>query len=184
MEHYEIIRKRREELELTQKEVADKLFIRHNTYSQYETGKRKIDSETIFRIIEILELDPSSFQKGYCKRTLLPPNIDFLTKVYNRKRFYEELEKNEHPFRFSLHVRNLKYIDDTYGCEETNRLLQKVAEALKHTCKKCKNCFIGRIGGVYFGILLKEVNKEKFIKILLSNLKIIHSEIDFTITDL
>lgn len=36
------LRDLREDMDLTQKEIADYLKIRQNTYSQYETGQRQI----------------------------------------------------------------------------------------------------------------------------------------------
>lgn len=184
MEHYEIIRKAREKLALTQKEVADKLFIRHNTYSQYETGKRKIDSETLFNIIEILNIDPSSFKKGHYENLIRHSylaDIDYLTKVNNRRRFCEELVKNEHKFGIGLKIRHLTHINNTHGCDVGDTLIKIVAEEITNNFP---NEFVGRIGGVEFGILSKEADKEHFIETLLSELRKIHSEIDFTTTDI
>ena len=40
----------REDLDLTQKQVADYLHIKQNTYSQYETGRRQIPIELLISL--------------------------------------------------------------------------------------------------------------------------------------
>ena len=46
------IRDMREDRDLTQQDIADYLFMRQNTYSQYETGRRPIPIEAIIRLAE------------------------------------------------------------------------------------------------------------------------------------
>ena len=40
----------REDRDITQKEIADYLHIRQNTYSQYENGKRQVPVEVIIAL--------------------------------------------------------------------------------------------------------------------------------------
>lgn len=40
----------REDRDITQKEVAEYLHIRQNTYSQYETGQRQLPVEALIRL--------------------------------------------------------------------------------------------------------------------------------------
>ena len=40
----------REDRDITQKEIADYLHIRQNTYSQYENGKRQIPVEVVIAL--------------------------------------------------------------------------------------------------------------------------------------
>ena len=40
----------REDSDLTQKEIADHLHIRQNTYSQYETGQRQVPVEVLIAL--------------------------------------------------------------------------------------------------------------------------------------
>lgn len=47
------IRDLREDHDLTQKQVADYLNIRQNTYSQYETGSRQIPLEVLTALAEL-----------------------------------------------------------------------------------------------------------------------------------
>jgi transcriptional regulator with XRE-family HTH domain len=42
---------------LTQKDLGDKLHVEHTTISNYETGKRRPDIETLVRIAQILDVD-------------------------------------------------------------------------------------------------------------------------------
>ena len=46
------IRDLREDGDIPQKEIADYLHIRQNTYSQYETGKRNIPVETLIQLAD------------------------------------------------------------------------------------------------------------------------------------
>ncbi len=50
---YERIRNLREDMDLTQQDMADKLFINRRTYSSYETGARSIPIETLSNIADI-----------------------------------------------------------------------------------------------------------------------------------
>ncbi|MDE5742504.1 MAG: helix-turn-helix domain-containing protein [Oscillospiraceae bacterium] len=50
---YERIRNLREDADLTQQQVADKLFINRRTYSSYENGIRGIPSEVLGNIADI-----------------------------------------------------------------------------------------------------------------------------------
>ncbi len=40
----------REDLDITQKQIADYLHIKQNTYSQYENGQRGIPVETLIKL--------------------------------------------------------------------------------------------------------------------------------------
>lgn len=44
------IRDLREDNDLTQKEIADFLHIKQNTYSQYETGKRQLSIDVLIAL--------------------------------------------------------------------------------------------------------------------------------------
>ena len=47
----------RERLDLTQKEVADKLCVERSTYTYYETGKTEPTALTLARLAEIFDID-------------------------------------------------------------------------------------------------------------------------------
>ena len=50
---YNRIRDLREDSDLTQQQMADKLFINRRTYSSYEVGSRSIPVETLGKIADI-----------------------------------------------------------------------------------------------------------------------------------
>lgn len=47
------IRDIREDRDLTQRELADYLHIRQNTYSQYETGQRQLPIDTLIALAKL-----------------------------------------------------------------------------------------------------------------------------------
>lgn len=51
----QLMKEKREQLGLTQAQIAKALGIAANTYSQYESGKRQPDYETLIKIAEILK---------------------------------------------------------------------------------------------------------------------------------
>ncbi len=52
---YKRIRDLREDSDLTQQQMADKLFINRRTYSSYEVGSRSISVEILGKIADIYE---------------------------------------------------------------------------------------------------------------------------------
>ncbi|MEC9489255.1 MAG: diguanylate cyclase, partial [Halanaerobium sp.] len=103
---------------------------------------------------------------------------DTLTGIYNRNYFNEELKRYNTPRQLPLSiiigdVNGLKLTNDAFGHQQGDKLLQKVAEILKHTCRQ--EDLVARWGGDEFVILLprtgaKEANevcdrlKEAFAK--------------------
>ena len=57
--HGEIIKKAREELELTQLEVANKVGKNVNYYAQVERGEKVPSINTLIAIAKLLKIDPS-----------------------------------------------------------------------------------------------------------------------------
>ena len=53
MPYYRRIRDLREDKDLSQKEVANYLNIRQNTYSQYETGRRQLPLEHLIALARL-----------------------------------------------------------------------------------------------------------------------------------
>lgn len=49
------LRDLREDHDITQKELADYLHVRQNTYSQYETGLRQLPLEALIRLADYFE---------------------------------------------------------------------------------------------------------------------------------
>ena len=52
---YKRIRDLRDDSDLTQQQMADKLFINRRTYSSYEVGSRSIPVETLGKIADIFD---------------------------------------------------------------------------------------------------------------------------------
>lgn len=59
MEIHQLIKKYREKAGLTQEEVAKQLFVQRSTYTHYESGTRRVNAETFFKILAILNIDIS-----------------------------------------------------------------------------------------------------------------------------
>ena len=81
---------------------------------------------------------------------------DYLTELYNRRGFYDELykivhsEDNENKYLtfFSIDMDGLKIINDTYGHEEGDFALKTLAVAIKHFA--LRNGICARYGGDEF----------------------------------
>ena len=77
---YERIRNLREDADLTQQQVADKLFINRRTYSSYEKGTRGIPPEVLGDIADIFNtsvdylMDRTDTKKPYPKNKMKHEN--------------------------------------------------------------------------------------------------------------
>lgn len=179
MEHYERIRKRREELGLTQKEVADKIFVKHNTYSQYETGKRKIDSETFFSIIEILEMKSETFEKNHEEKIERLLRTEPITKFSSRYGLVRELEKNKYTFKIVIKTLNMKTIHEKHPWIISHNITKNTTEILNQTFP---NDFIAVTWLEEYSIFTNNHYKEDFFNELQTKLDEIHPEISFSIS--
>lgn len=54
------IRKLRERRDWTQKKLAEKVGINHSVFNRIESGERKVRSEELTKIAEVLDVTPSS----------------------------------------------------------------------------------------------------------------------------
>ena len=93
---------------------------------------------------------------------------DNLTGLYNRSFFEEEIErldvKRQLPLSLIMaDVNGLKLVNDTYGHDKGDQLLQKSAEILENSCRE--EDIIARWGGDEFVILLPRTKKEDAQKI-------------------
>ncbi|MFT8808122.1 putative bifunctional diguanylate cyclase/phosphodiesterase [Gluconobacter sp.] len=85
-------------------------------------------------------------------------NTDFLTKISNRQHFSHTLRRTlrrstaDHICLALLDIDTFKTINDTSGHDSGDRLLRKVAEKLQSF--QNDRCFIARIGGDEFAILM------------------------------
>lgn len=87
-------------------------------------------------------------------------NYDYLTKLFNRRRIIEELNKEYSKYKrfnqsFSLvmlDIDDFKKVNDTYGHQNGDVVLSKIASELKSMLREIDT--IGRFGGEEFLILL------------------------------
>jgi len=94
---------------------------------------------------------------------------DKLTDLYNRAYFEEELKRLNHKRKLPISiiigdVNNLKAINDTFGHQHGDRLLSKIAGALRSCFRKSD--IISRWGGDEFSIILPNTSREKGIEII------------------
>ncbi|WP_198262922.1 diguanylate cyclase domain-containing protein [sulfur-oxidizing endosymbiont of Gigantopelta aegis] len=93
--------------------------------------------------------------------------IDSLTNLSNRRRFDEEYEKawlqgqrNKSRIAFiMIDIDFFKQFNDTYGHQEGDVCLQKIAQALKNEIKRPGD-IVARIGGEEFAVILPETSRE------------------------
>ncbi len=102
MEMKDIIKPRREELNLTQKEVADFVGVSEATISRWESGEIKnLRRDRISALAKILNLSPSTIV-GELEEEVLPEDSNSILKISNLsptlleklERFLELAEEN------------------------------------------------------------------------------------------
>ncbi len=89
---------------------------------------------------------------------------DALTGLYNRAYFEEELKRMNNPRYYplsiiSLDVNGLKVINDTFGHDQGDKLLQHLASLLNSISRK--GDVVARLGGDEFAILLPSTTAEQ-----------------------
>ncbi len=94
---------------------------------------------------------------------------DALTNLYNRAFFEEQLnllfeERDSRVGIIVLDIDGLKYVNDTLGHQEGDKLITNVAKILSKTFRPSD--IISRIGGDEFSVLLRSIDSEKIEKIL------------------
>ena len=94
---------------------------------------------------------------------------DQLTGLYNRRFFEEKLislnTQEELPFTIVMaDVNGLKLINDSFGHNQGDKLLQKVADVIKSGCRL--NDIFARFGGDEFVILMTRTNAEETEKLV------------------
>jgi len=97
-------------------------------------------------------------------------NKDFLTGVYNRRYFYDDMneyvayaEERAEPYAVAmLDIDHFKQINDTYGHDGGDRALKTLAKKLIDETKN--GDLVARFGGEEFCIVLKNVSNEEAVK--------------------
>lgn len=98
-------------------------------------------------------------------------NTDFLTGVYNKRKFEKTLEKNykqeNHFVLYIVDVDFFKHINDTYGHVFGDEVLRDLSTRLQKICKNG----VFRIGGDEFAIISRDLQThEKIIALQSENL--------------
>lgn len=114
--------------------------------------------------------------KDALKRERELARTDNLTKIANRKSFYDlaasetnRLRRYKHPFTAAyLDIDNLKMVNYRFGYGTGDQLLQSVAEAVKKNIRDVD--IVSRFGGDEFALLLPETGAES-AQIVLSRLR-------------
>lgn len=108
---------------------------------------------------------------------------DNLTDLYNRKAFEIQLQKLREPHLLIVNIDGFKYINDIYGNDVGNVVLQEFAQILKDEFSGRENTCIYRLGGDEFGILFNKVSNKQAIAIA-KELENKISNYDFIVYDL
>ncbi len=74
------IKKIRENMKLTQEELAEKLSVTRQAISNYETGKTQPDIETLNKIASILEVSVEELIYGYKRTNVVNNTTQHITK--------------------------------------------------------------------------------------------------------
>lgn len=119
-----------------------------------------------------LDRDDNISRIGRCDYNYLVFH-DQLTGLYNRKFFRQKLVRLDIQGQFPLAVivgdiNGLKFVNDSLGYLEGDKLLKRTAEIIKKGCGK--EHIIARIGGDEFVILLPNTN-ENGVKEIIKNIK-------------
>ncbi len=94
---------------------------------------------------------------------------DFLTKLYNRYNFEQELTRinveRQHPISLIIgDVNGLKLVNDAFGHLEGDKLLQEIADIFKKAVRS--EDIISRWGGDEFAVLLPQTSSEDAQRVL------------------
>ncbi len=171
LEKYEkSLEKRSEDIKREQEKIEDQT-LKEITLKILEETRKLREENSKFR--EKLEKQTQEIQKlqEELSTTKEEANVDFLTKLPNRRSFTRALEdlfksyKTYHiPFSLvMLDIDNFKHINDTYGHDFGDKVLVEIGKILR-TFLRAKD-IPGRLGGEEFGIILPDVNIEQAYQI-------------------
>lgn len=160
---HHLLKEKRNELKWSQQDVAEKLFISNKTYSQYERGTRNADTEMLFQIIELLNIDIDD---------VLTVDINALKRDFSEYPNEITLDlprtritKNKRGLAFLIIARFYNHIQDHEKGEESP-LLRVTIDELKDGGLKIQ---LNNVNGVYPYITNRSRNE--MFKELISNVK-------------
>lgn len=102
------------------------------------------------------------------QQNLFLANNDFLTKVPNRRYFWEQLDRmvdlaqrGDEFAVLMMDIDNFKSFNDTYGHDMGDSVLKIVAETIEETIRKAD--IVGRLGGEEFAVILYKPKGEAML---------------------
>ncbi len=90
---------------------------------------------------------------------------DQLTDLNNRRAFEIHLKTIREPHLLIINIDDFKYINDIYGNDVGNLILQELAQILKDEFSSRSNTNIYRIGGDEFGVLFDQISNKNAYRI-------------------
>jgi len=98
------------------------------------------------------------YQSNLLRRIRVLSETDQLTKAYNRRKFFTEISKNlkDNYSIIMFDIDHFKKINDTYGHDKGDYVLQNLIQIIKQHIRKDDMIF--RWGGEEFFILFKDMN--------------------------
>lgn len=90
---------------------------------------------------------------------------DLLTGLKNRKAFMDDIKKYETPHLLLININGFKHVNDIYGNDVGNLLLQNVVKTIQNSVYDIKDKTIYRVGADEFGILFSNISQTKALEI-------------------
>ncbi len=141
-------------------------------YPFYDQNHEIIGTWGITKDVTELKHLEKELERSYKKVQRLA-RVDDVTGLYNRRYFYENLERvcsiydrRNDDTSFSLiaiDVDDMKFINDQYGQQRGDDVLRHIATSMLNAIRKCDICF--RTGGDEFVVLLPDCDKTDAVNI-------------------
>ena len=90
---------------------------------------------------------------------------DVLTNLYNRYAFGTHIKNIQNPYFILININGFKHINDVYGSELGDTLLQKCARFIENSMIHTPDKRLYRLGGDDFGILFENAQKAHIIEL-------------------
>ena len=90
---------------------------------------------------------------------------DLLTGLKNRTAFMEDVKEYETPHLLLININGFKHINDIYGNDVGNLLLQEVSKTIQNSVYDIKEKTIYRVGADEFGILFNTITQSKALEV-------------------
>ncbi|MEW5908885.1 MAG: diguanylate cyclase [Thermodesulfobacteriota bacterium] len=151
------------------------LMTGHHVENSYENAIKKGASDFVFkpfrfeeimlRIRRVLrEREVTNERNRMLEKLKKLATIDGLTKLYNSRHFYNQLQLEvDRTIRYNhklslllLDIDNFKLFNDSFGHLEGDKVLRRIGEIIKSCLRKMDSAY--RYGGEEFTILLPETN--------------------------